>query len=67
MRTPSLCHMLGSFRFGQCSKINLALLLSNLRVLTASLVLRERVVPLDLREMLVLQDLVVLLEVLVLR
>lgn len=33
----------------------------------ASLVLRERLVPLDPREMLVLQDLVDLLEVLVLR
>lgn len=59
--------MLGSFIFGQGSTINLFLLLSNLRVLTASLVLKERLEPLDLREMLVLQDLVALLEVLVLR
>lgn len=45
----------------------MVLLLFDLRVLMASLVLRERLVPLDPREMLVLQDLVDLLEVLVLR
>lgn len=59
--------MLRCFIFGQCIKINLVLLLSNLRVLMASLVLRENLVPLDPREMLVLQDPLDLLEVLDLR
>lgn len=45
----------------------MVLLLFDLRVVMASLVLRERLVPLDPREMLVLQDMVDLLEVLVLR
>lgn len=67
MRTPSLRHTLGCFRFAQCRKINLVVLLSNLRVLMASLVLRERLVPLDPREMLVLQDPLDLSEVLDLR
>lgn len=58
---------MGCFRFAQCRKINLVLLLSNLRVLMASLVLRERLVPLDPREMLVLQDPLDLSEVLDLR
>lgn len=68
MRMQSLCHMLRSFVFNQsAAKIKLLLLLFDLRVLMASLVLRERLVPLDPREMLVLQDMVDLSEVLVLR
>lgn len=60
--------MLRSFAFNQsAARIKLLLLLFHLRVLMASLVLRERLVPLDPREILVLQDMVDLSEVLVLR